>query len=297
MNYARRISISVVLFLAVSLLPLGAQTAGTTAAKSKETAAEQPPPKGKAARADKTAIFLGLGAAPDAAASDRGAKLFSANCAFCHGAKATGGEGPDLVRSALVLHDEKADLIGPVVHNGRPDKGMPSFSSFTEAQLYDLAEFLHMRIYLAANRGTYQVQDVVTGDPKAGEAYFNGAGRCKMCHSPSGDLAHVAAKYQPADLQAAFLYPASVTGFGPTAKRHEEQVTVTLPSGQSVSGVLKRQDDFNISMVDSSGQYHSWPRNSVKVDIKDPLAGHRNLLDQYTDADMHNLLAYLVTLK
>ena len=297
MNYARRISISVVLFLAVSLLPLGAQTAGTTAAKSKETAAEQPPLKGKAARADKTAIFLGLGAAPDAAASDRGAKLFSANCAFCHGAKATGGEGPDLVRSALVLHDEKADLIGPVVHNGRPDKGMPSFSSFTEAQLYDLAEFLHMRVYLAANRGTYQVQDVVTGDPKAGEAYFNGAGRCKMCHSPSGDLAHVAAKYQHADLQAAFLYPASVTGFGPTAKRHEEQVTVTLPSGQSVSGVLKRQDDFNISMVDSSGQYHSWPRNSVKVDIKDPLAGHRNLLDQYTDADMHNLLAYLVTLK
>ena len=299
MNYARRISISAVLFLAVSLLPLGAQTAGTTAAKSKETAAEQPPPKGKAARADKTAIFLGLGAAPDAAASDRGAKLFSANCAFCHGAKATGGgRAPTWFVPALVLHDEKADLIGPVVHNGRPDKGMPSFSSFTEAQLYDLAEFLHMRIYLAANRGTYQVQDVVTGDPKAGEAYFNGAGRCKMCHSPSGDLAHVAAKNQPADLQAAFLYPASVTGFGPTAKRHEEQVTVTLPSGESVSGVLKRQDDFNISMVDPPARLPSWPRATAsrwtsKIRWRDIV----NLLDQYTDADMHNLLAYLVTLK
>jgi|UPI000381CF9B mono/diheme cytochrome c family protein/small nuclear ribonucleoprotein (snRNP)-like protein len=297
MNHARQFLIPAILFLAASVWPLGAQTAGTAATNTKGTAAGQPPSKEKPARADRTAVFLGLGPAPDAAASDRGAKLFAANCAFCHGAKATGGEGPDLVRSALVLHDEKGNLVGPVVHNGRPEKGMPSFASFTEAQLYDLAEFLHMRIYLAANRGTYKVQNVVTGDPKAGEAYFNGAGRCKMCHSPSGDLAHVAGKYEPADLQAAFLYPASVTGFGPTAKRYDEQVTVILPSGESVSGVLKRQDDFNISMVDSSGQYHSWPRDSVKVEIKDPLMEHRKLLDQYTDADMHNLLAYLVTLK
>ena len=297
MSHVRRFSIPAALLLAASVLPLGAQTAGKNASSSKGATAAQPPTKEKPARADKTAIFLGLGPAPDAAAADRGAKLFAANCAFCHGAKATGGEGPDLVRSALVLHDEKGNLIGPVVHNGRPDKRMPSFASFTDAQLYDLAEFLHMRIYLAANRGTYQVQNVVTGDPKAGKAYFNGAGRCKTCHSPSGDLAHVASAYEPADLQAAFLYPASVTGFGPKAKRHEEQITVTLPSGESISGVLKRQDDFNISMVDSSGQYHSWPRDSVRVEIKDPLAGHRALLDQYTDADMHNLLAYLVTLK
>lgn len=297
MSYARRFSISAAFFLAASVLPLGAQTAGTGATNTKGTAAGQPPSKGKPTRANQTAVFLGLGAAPDAEAAERGAKLFAANCAFCHGAKATGGEGPDLVRSALVLHDEKGNLIGKVVHNGRPDKGMPSFGSFTDAQLYDIAEFLHMRVYLAANRGTYEVQNVVTGDPKEGEAYFNGAGRCKMCHSPSGDLAHVAAKYEPADLQAAFLYPASVTGFGPNEKRYEEQVTVTLPSGQSFSGVLKRQDDFNISMVDSSGEYHAWSRDAVKVEIKDPLMGHRKLLDQYTDADMHNVLAYLVTLK
>lgn len=292
MNYGRRLSILAALFLAASMLPLRAQTA----AGKNASAAKQTPPK-KPVRADKTAIFLGLGPAPDEAASDRGAKLFATNCAFCHGVKATGGEGPDLVRSALVLHDEKGNLVGPVVHNGRPDKGMPSFASLTDAQLYDIAEFLHMRIYLAANRGTYEVQNVVTGDAKAGETYFNGAGRCKLCHSPSGDLAHVAARYEPADLQAAFLYPAAVTGFGPNAKRHEEQVTVKLPSGESFSGVLKRQDDFNISMVDSSGQYHSWARDGVRVEIKDPLAGHRNLLDQYTDADVHNLLAYLVTLK
>src|SRR5690348_4168425 len=89
---------------------------------------------------ESTRLFLGLGPAPDSVAAALGEKLFGSNCAFCHGVKATGAQGPDLVRSALVLHDEKGELIGPVVLNGRPDKGMPSFPSFTQAQIYDIAE-------------------------------------------------------------------------------------------------------------------------------------------------------------
>ncbi|MEO7141939.1 MAG: cytochrome c, partial [Bryobacteraceae bacterium] len=156
------------------------------------------------------------------------------------------------------------------------------------------------RIELAANRGLYQVQNIVIGDAKAGEAYFNGAGGCNACHSPTGDLAHVASKFAPADLQAAFLYPGSAFRYTPGAPRAAvaTHVTVTLPSGQSISGTLKRVDDFNVSMYDSSGVYHSWARTPrMKVEVEDPLAAHRELLAKYTDADMHNLLAYLVTLK
>jgi cytochrome c oxidase cbb3-type subunit 3 len=248
----------------------------------------------KPARADSTAEFLGLGAAPDAEAAARGAKLFSSNCAFCHGAKATGAEGPDLVRSALVLHDEKGELIGQVVSKGRPDRGMPAFPSLTQDQIYDIAEFLHMRVYESANRGTYKVQNVVTGNAQAGKAFFDGAGKCNTCHSPTGDLAHVAGKYQPADLQAAFLYPGAVERSAET----KLPVTVTLPSGESISGTLDRVDDFNVSLYDANGEYHSWPRTpEFKVKIKDPLEAHRELLAKYTDADMHNILAYLVTLK
>ena len=283
--------LAVLLAAPVTYLSAQAGPANQDAAKQKPSVQTQ--------RAERTGEFLGLGPAPDAKAADAGKKLFAANCAFCHGANATGAEGPDLVRSALVLHDEKGNLIGAVVHNGRPDKGMPSFASFTPEQLYDLAEFLHQRVYDSANRGVYQVQNVVTGNAQAGEAYFNGAGRCNTCHSPTGDLAHVATKFQPVDLQAAFLYPASVSRFGPGSEKQgfAKQVTVTLPSGQSVTGPLKRQDDFNISIYDSTGTYHSWPRDQVKVEVKDPLAAHAELLAQYTDADMHNLLAYLVTLK
>jgi cytochrome c oxidase cbb3-type subunit III len=245
-----------------------------------------------------TREFLGLGPAPDAAASARGEKLYGPTCGFCHGEKARGAEGPNLVRSVVVLDDEKGELIGPVISQGRPDKGMPAFPSFTKDQLYDLAEYLHMQVELVANRGIYKHLNVVTGDAKAGEAYFNGAGGCKTCHSPTGDLAKIGARYQPEQLQTRFIWPGGGGGGGGgSGGGNAQKVTVTLPSGETVTGALRRLDDFDISMYDSKGNYRSWSREIVKVQLEDRLVGHRELLDKYTDKDMHDLTAYLVTLK
>ncbi len=240
-----------------------------------------------------TREFLGLGRAPDAAAAERGAKLYASACSFCHGAKATGGDtGPDLIRSAIVLHDDAGETIGPFIHKGRPDRGMPPFPDFTDKQLTDIAEFLHMRVELAANRGTYKLAEVVTGDVNAGKAYFEGAGKCATCHSTTGDLAHIGSKLQPAELQQTFLYPAS-RDFQPKPAR----VTVSVPDAQ-FSGTLQRLDDFQVAFYDAHGDYRSFAiAPGVKVQVEDKLAVHRELLGQYTDADMHNLLAYLVTLK
>jgi cytochrome c553 len=244
-----------------------------------------------------TRDFLGLGPPPDAAAAARGEKLYAPNCAFCHGEKARGAEGPNLVRSVTVLHDEKGETIGPVILKGFPEKGMPPFPNFAEGQLYDIAQFLHLQVELVANRGLYKRLNVVTGDAKAGETYFNGAGGCKSCHSVTGDLAHVGTKYQPEALQTRFVWPGGGGFGGGRGGGAAQKVTVTLASGQSVSGTVKQMDDINLSMVDGAGNYHSWPRASIKVDLEDRLTGHRQLLDKYTDADMHNLTAYLVTLK
>src|SRR3954469_2089262 len=206
--------------------------------------------------ADGTREFLGLGAPPDAAAAERGSKIFAASCSFCHGAKATGGDtGPDLVRSSLVLHDEKGELIGPVVHNGRVDRGMPRFASFSNTELYEIAEFLHQRVELAANRGTYRIQDVVTGDPRAGEAWFRGAGGCATCHSPTGDLAHIGSKLNLPDLQQTLLYPA-VRARGSEAGG-EQKATVALPSGETIKGSVKKLDDFHVVLFDETGDFHS----------------------------------------
>jgi mono/diheme cytochrome c family protein len=221
--------------------------------------------------------------------------LYAPNCAFCHGEKARGAEGPNLVRSVTVLHDEKGETIGPVILKGFPEKGMPPFPNFAEGQLYDIAQFLHLQVELVANRGLYKRLNVVTGDAKAGETYFNGTGGCKGCHSVTGDLAHVGTKYQPEALQTRFVWPGG-GGFG-GGRGTPQKVTVTMPSGQSVSGTVKQMDDLNLSMMDGAGNYHSWPRESIKIELEDRMAGHRQLLEKYTDADMHNLTAYLVTLK
>jgi len=227
---------------------------------------------------------------PDAAAVERGQKTFSTNCGFCHGSNAQGGDtGPDLVRSPLALDDERGDKIGPVILQGRAGKGMPAFHLPAE-QIQDIAAFLRSRQQAAIDRNAYAILNIVTGDRQKGREYFNGAGRCNTCHSPTGDLAGIAKKYDPVALQSLFLYPRN-------APVHR-QVSVTLPSGQTFAGTLEYLDDFDVALRDDAGEYHSFARDArMKVDVRDPLAAHAELLKKYTDADMHDVLAYLVTLQ
>lgn len=236
----------------------------------------------------------------DPKAVERGKSQFVATCGFCHGANATGGEsGPDLIRSVVVSHDKAGDAIGPVILNGRPDKGMPKFAMSKE-QIADIAAFLHQKAEEKSNRGAYQIQNVVTGNARAGGTYFSA--HCASCHSPTGDLAHVASKYDPVALQSRFLYPRGrrFPGRAPVEASTPSKVTVTEPSGKKVTGTLVHVDDFNVSLRDSEGEFHSWLRDrtpGLQVEIQDPLSGHAELLDEYSDADMHNILAYLETLK
>src|SRR6266850_4024726 len=137
------------------------------------------------------------------AAVERGKTTFFVNCGFCHGANARGGDGgPDLIRSVIVLDDEKGKELGEFLKIGRPDKGMESFASLSANQISDIATFVHSEVYLAANRRTYEIRDIVVGDAKAGEAFFNGAGKCASCHSPTGDLKGIGTRYDPVLLQA-----------------------------------------------------------------------------------------------
>ncbi|MBV8816781.1 MAG: cytochrome c, partial [Acidobacteriaceae bacterium] len=184
--------------------------------------------------------FLAIGEAPDPAAVERGEKLYVPNCGFCHGSRANGGQsGPDLVRSVLVLHDVKGDKIGPVILQGRPDKGMPKFN-FTKEQIQDVSAFLLSRSQGAANRMAYKILDINTGDAAAGKTFFNGAGQCNECHSPTGDLAGIATKMDAVTLESRFLYPRTHSMGAPPAGAKNAPVlaTVTLPSGKVIEGSL-----------------------------------------------------------
>ncbi len=218
-----------------------------------------------------------------------GDSFFQQNCSFCHGRDAGGGEGgPDLRRSKLVTEDVDGDKIGTVVRNGRPEKGMPRFD-FSDQQIASLMAFIHTQQNNALTRGRrgVDVSDLQTGNVEAGRQYFSGAGGCATCHSPTGDLAGVASRYEGLKLEQQMLYPADV----------KSTVTVTLASEQTIKGALEYLDEFTVGLIDPTGVYRSWRTSDVKYKVDAPVNAHVELLSKYTDADVHNLMAYLQTLR
>jgi cytochrome c oxidase cbb3-type subunit III len=177
-----------------------------------------------------------------------------------------------------------------VIREGRPDKGMPAML-LSDAQILDVAAFLHARAAEALHSSSvpkgYPLERLLTGNAEAGKTFFNGAGGCNKCHSATGDLAGIAGELSPIDLEARMLYPQG---------KHATAV-VTLPSGEQVQGEVRHADDFVIAVRDASGWYRSFQRDRVKVELQDPLAAHRELLEKLTQADVHNLFAYMETLK
>lgn len=264
-------------------------------------ASAQAPPPGPPRKVRGTGLLTQAGAADkhivDDAAAERGRKGYIQDCITCHGPTARGSNsGPDIVRSVLMLKDRYGSTLGPFLRKGHPTQTTPP-ASFTDAQIQDLSDFIHLKVEETLRLSpNFHAQNVLTGDAKAGEAFFNGAGKCNTCHSVTGNLKGIGSKYEPIDLQQKFLFPRP-SGF---AARNAKQVmvTVTTPSGQTVAGVLDKLDDFNVSLRDSAGEYHGFargPKLTVKVD--DPYQAHADLLDVYTDRNMHDLTAYLETLK
>jgi cytochrome c oxidase cbb3-type subunit III len=289
--------------LSVASLVLGLAALGAIAVAANSS--NQEPPGGRGRGAGPAAPGgRGFGRGPlfDAAAIERAKPVFEAQCGFCHGNDARGrAGGPDLARSLVVLADTKGKELAEFLRVGRPP-AMPAFPGLTDQQMSDIAEFLHERLEAARSRTFTDATASLVGDAKAGEAYFNGRGRCTRCHSVGGDLAHIAAKYDPAALQDRMINPRPVGARGgpaPSSPRSTRTVVVTLPSGQSVSGKLEFVSEFVVTLIDDNGMRRTYTRNgdTPKVVVTDPLQAHLDMLRTLQDTDMHDLTAYLWTLK
>jgi cytochrome c oxidase cbb3-type subunit 3 len=236
----------------------------------------------------------------DPAAIERGRALYSVNCTFCHGADTRGGDGgPSLLRAATVLDDQNGELIAPVVQNGRADRGMPKFS-FTDAQVQDVVAFIHSFTAAGYDPSRMKPPSILVGDAQAGEAYFGRT--CGSCHSASGDLRGYASRFTDEKvMQQTWMMPGSGGRGAAPVKLNvpPTTVTVTLASGEKVEGVLDRLDDFVVSLTERDGTHRSFRTSgdTPKVEVHDPLQPHRQLLTKYSDADIHNVTAYLATLK
>jgi cytochrome c oxidase cbb3-type subunit 3 len=242
--------------------------------------------------------------AADADTIARGKAVFGVNCVACHGADARGGQlnGPNLLRSQLVLADKDGEQIGPVLRNGRVERGMPAFPLGAQ-DVTAVVEFLHSLTAAspgqgAPPKGDAPSPDIVVGNGEAGRAYF--AAHCASCHSADGDLRGIATKVSDAKA----LQNLWVSG-GATGRRGEDSppppisATISLPGGETLKGRLTFIDDFEIKVKLDDGSVRSVRRDGDRphVEIVDPLDGHKALLAALTDKDMRNVTAYLVTLK
>jgi mono/diheme cytochrome c family protein len=302
---------SIALSIAAALLVIAVVCVGASAPQG-------PPPQGRGAGGGTPtgpapgrggAGALGAGSidtpAVDAAAADRGRTTYAAECVSCHGATARGTDtGSNLVRSIVVLRDRYGSEVGPFLKKGHQTQSGKGSASFTDAQVTDLAHFLRQRVNdMLRGSPIFKPGNVLTGDPKAGQTFFSGAGKCASCHTATThNLAGIGGRYEPIDIQQRMLFPGSGRGgrgrAGGPPPASAVTVSVSTGSGPPVNGVLVMMDDFIVMLRDSSGVIRTFRRtSSLNIEKNVPLAAHYALLDTITDRQIHDLVAYLESLK
>lgn len=247
----------------------------------------------------------------DKASIERGKKAYDTNCSYCHGDDARGGNGgPNILESEFIMKDRDGEVLREFLLNrsGTGHTGVREGTvkfGFTKGQaneiaafVTDVSAFIHDFPVSSRDRGRMRPLTIVVGDPKAGEAYFNA--HCASCHSPDDDLKGIAARVpDPRTLQQRWLMPRVYGGRAGAGGLQGVTVTVTQPDGQKIEGRLGRLDDFVVTLTDSSGAIRAFDRDKdwPKVEVHDPMQPHRDLLPGYTDKDIHDVTAWMVTLR
>ena len=244
----------------------------------------------------------------DPAQIARGKTLYGIGCTSCHGADLRGGDlgGPNLLRSQVALSDQDGELIVPIIQGGRQNSGMPAVP-MSPADAKAVAAYIRSEVGNIGSQGKppsigKPAPSILVGDAAAGQSYFSA--KCSSCHSPTGDLQGIATRLSdPKLLQNTWVAGGRGRRFGPTVSapgsRRTITVTITQPSGESVEGRLVRIDDFFVTAALADGTSRTFRRegDDPKIEVHDPMKTHRDLLAVYTDKDIHDVTAYLVTLK
>jgi cytochrome c oxidase cbb3-type subunit 3 len=246
----------------------------------------------------------------DPAQIARGKALYGISCTGCHGADLRGGDmgGPNLLRSQVALSDQDGELIDPIIQGSRQATGMPAIP-MSPADAKAVATYVRSVLETIGRQGMppatgQAAPSVLVGDAAAGQSYF--AAKCASCHSPTGDMKGIATRIaDPKALQNAWVSGGGGGrrggrgGAAGASSARTVTATVTLPSGEKVEGRLVRIDDFLVTIALADDSNHTFRRTGdvPKIEIRDPMQAHRDLLGVYTDKDMHDVTAYLVTLK
>ena len=237
----------------------------------------------------------------DPTAVAHGKLLYGINCQACHGSDLRGGDmgGPNLLRSAVTMSDKHGEGIVPIIQGGRQAQGMPKIGISLEDS-DAVAAYIRSVIGTIGGQGKPPGEEkhlnIVVGDASRGQVYF--ATHCASCHSAEEDLHGIASRFtDPKALQASWI--SGQPPRGTSTDLGKPTATVALASGQRFSGTVVRQDDFLITLSMDDGMVRSFSKvnNTPVITVHDPAAAHRDMLPLYTDGDVHDVTAYLVTLK
>ncbi|HWB83448.1 MAG TPA: c-type cytochrome [Bryobacteraceae bacterium] len=225
-----------------------------------------------------------------------GARAFAVSCAPCHGRTGEGTQGqaegikpPDLTRGVYKFGSRDGDLYH-LISRGIPESGMPSFEQLGTAQIWRLIAYV---------RTLPQPRKPATGDAVAGEALFQGKGRCGQCHavrSTGGgvgpNLSYDARLNDPQKIRRAIVAPDDEIAPGYTV------VTIVTRDHQTLSGIARFFDDFSARVADSSGGERTYLRDEVISMQRDT---HSLMPDNYgtvfSSAELDDLVAYVIKLR
>ncbi|MGH9592004.1 MAG: c-type cytochrome, partial [Bryobacteraceae bacterium] len=234
-------------------------------------------------------ISLGVSQSAPPAASDLvsgGRKRFQVRCGPCHGADGMGGErAPGIGRVDRDRLQTDA-AVRTLIHNGIPESGMPAFDNISEAEMSQLVAFVRSRVAPAD-------QTSVPGDPKAGEAFFFGAGGCGACHMVKGrggfkgpDLSGASTRLTLAEIEQTLRDPNSRSDHG------FDVATVELRSGKTVRGFIKNESGFDTQLQGFDNRLYLLKSSDISKITRD-----KNSLMPPLKAsaeETQNLIAFLV---
>jgi cytochrome c oxidase cbb3-type subunit 3 len=231
-------------------------------------------------------FLLGIVSLGTLQAQPPGAAIFASDCAGCHGADGRGGEhAPNIATAPEVQHLMDRELAA-IIRYGIAGAGMPAFSSLKQQEVADVVSYLR----ILEGRG-----DIVKlpGDPKQGEALFYGKAQCSGCHMVNGkggfigsDLSYYGAEAKPDQMRAIILDPDKNL---PVDKKATTVVTTT---GQRLTGMLRTNNNFSLSLQTLDGSFHFLPKSELtQVD-----SGSHSLMPATTlnSKEVDDLVSYLL---
>jgi cytochrome c oxidase cbb3-type subunit III len=194
----------------------------------------------------------------------QGRQLFENRCAGCHGVDARGGErGPDIAKDSKAQGHTDA-VLTQIIHDGIPSAGMPAFRTLDAVSIKSLIGYMRFLQGKSENAA-------MPGNPENGKQVFFGSARCSECHMAGGaggfigpDLSSYGRQRASEEIREAIIKPVQQPNFA------RGTVRIATRSGQTLTGVLRNEDNFSLQLQSLDGAFHLIMKSEVANLTRNP---------------------------